>query len=204
MKANELNKLEKDEKFKKKYLPKYFWLKNAAIYPPSIFLFFALFGFVYLLNYNMLLTYYAIPFVVIFLLATIWFKMTKRAVLKRIFEDSSAYLICLAKVVKEDDNWIYALFATDEKRHNKYFVQDLAKNVDEVFFDEETKSSIKQQARKIDKDLSPVSSSVYVKAFRKRDIAKNRESWKGEEVFPVFYIKGYGVLLIKQKDLIIS
>lgn len=203
MKANELNNLEKDAKFKKKYLPKYFWLKNAAIYPPSIFLFFALFGFVYLLNYDMLLTYYAIPFVVIFLLATVWFKMTKKAVFKKMFDDRSSYLICLSKVVKEDGDWVYALFTTDQKRHNKYFIQDLSKNINDSFFDEELKGKLRRQAQKLDADLSPISSDAYIKAFGKKEMSKSRESWRGEEVFPVFYINDRDILLIKQKDLIV-
>ncbi|MFR9165320.1 MAG: hypothetical protein ACLVKO_03455 [Dysgonomonas sp.] len=78
MKSDSLSKLEKNVSFKKKHLPKYFWLKNGSVYLPFLVLFFALFGLVYLLNYDMLLTVRAIPFALLFVIGAIWLKVAKR------------------------------------------------------------------------------------------------------------------------------
>jgi ABC-type bacteriocin/lantibiotic exporter with double-glycine peptidase domain len=68
---------------KRKKLPRCFWFRQAAIYPPALVLFFALFGLIYLLNSNMLLTVYAIPFLLVFLLGAVWLKTVKRYILKQ-------------------------------------------------------------------------------------------------------------------------
>jgi hypothetical protein len=70
------------QKEQKKML-RWFWFKQAAIYPPSFVLFFSLFGLIYLLNYNMLLSGYAIPFIILFLAGAVWLKMVKRYIEKQ-------------------------------------------------------------------------------------------------------------------------
>jgi hypothetical protein len=59
---------------------RWFWFKQPAIYPPSILLFFALFGLIYLLNYDKLITVYALPFFLLFAVGVIWLRMVKRYV----------------------------------------------------------------------------------------------------------------------------
>jgi len=205
MKTDVLNKLEKDSKLKKKYLPKYFWLKNMAIYPPCIFLFFALFGLIYLLNYDMLLTYHAIPFAVLFALATIWLKTTRRYVLKKLFEKPDSYLICLAKNVKEQSGWIYVIFTTGSKRHNKYYIQNLAKELESSDILEtdgdNLKESAKRKAEKLSSEFFDSSDEVYIKAFKKDDMTKSGYSYNTSEVIPVFFIENGDILLIKSKDV---
>lgn len=196
MKADSLKNIEKDNKAKKKYLPPYFWIRNVAIYPPVIFLFFALFGLVYLLNHDMLMSYYAIPFVLIFLLATIWLKRTRQILLKNLIQNKDTYKACLAKTVEEKDGWIYAVFTTDEKRHNRYFIENLGKNINPLLLNAEIWEESKKQAYKLPSDISPVSDNAFFKAFRKKEMAG-----RGVETFPVFYINERNILLIKPKDL---
>jgi len=201
MKTDRLKNIEKNFKIKKKYLPPNNWFKMTAIYPPAIFIFFALFGLVYLLNHDMLLSYYAIPFVVIFLLATIWLKRTRQILLNNLLEGKDAYLACLAKPVREEGGWIYAVFTTDEKRHNKYFIEDLAKKISLDSFDVEVLEQTKKKVYRLPAVISPVSESAYMKAFRKKDITKWIATWRENEIFPVFYINEQNIMLIKPKDL---
>jgi hypothetical protein len=58
--------------------PLWFWFKQPAIYPPSILLFFALFGLIYLLSYDKLLTLYALPFFLLFAVGIFWLRAVKR------------------------------------------------------------------------------------------------------------------------------
>lgn len=206
MKGVDLKKIENNTKIKKKYLPKHFWLKSGGIYPPSIFLFFALFGLVYLLNYDLLLTFYAIPFVVLFLLATIWLKTTKKYILNKLFAEEGTYLVCLSAVVKEDDKLITSVFTTNSTRHNKYFARDLAKQIQESnIIDSDLftnrKGIEKNKAVLVVDENNLLPSNVYIVHLNKAEILKARAGWSSDEVFPLFYVQNNQVLLINHKDM---
>ncbi|GAB6013096.1 hypothetical protein [Viscerimonas tarda] len=81
MTSKKIRKQEKDNQSRKMKLPRYFWFRQFAIYPPSLALFAALFGLIYLLNYDMLVSVYAIPFVLTLILSAIWLKMAKKYIL---------------------------------------------------------------------------------------------------------------------------
>lgn len=206
MKGTNLKKTENDNKIKKRYLPKFFWLKNGAIYPPSIFLFFSLFGLVYLLNYDLLLTFYAIPFVVLFFLATIWLKTTKKYTLNKLLADEDAYLVCLSAAVKEEGKVVTSVFTTGSTRHNKYFVRDLAKQIQDshlldtdLFTDIKGKEKNKPVLVVDENNLLPP--NVYIVHLNKTEIVKARAGWSFDEVFPLFYLDQNQVALINLKDL---
>lgn len=190
MKAEDLKKIEKDSRFKKKYVSIAFWLKNAAIYPPSLFLFFSLFGLLYLLNYDLLITYYAIPFVLLFLLATIWFKSSRRYILHRLFEKEGTYLVCLAKIVKEQDDKVSLLITTGDKRHNKYYMQNIEQNIENLGFSDCLKEI----------DTANLPESFHVKSFKKADVLKLKYSCNVDDIVPLLYINNNNIVLIKRKD----
>lgn len=126
MKANDLRRLETDNKFKKKHLPKLFWLTQAGIYPPASVIFIALMGLVYLLNSDMLISYYAIPFAILLLLGAIWLKATKKYVLKALFAKEDSFLVCVGSEVVKNEKFSYFVFSTSDKRHNQYQADNVA------------------------------------------------------------------------------
>ena len=206
MKDNNFSELEKNSKLKKKYLPHYFWLKTAAIYPPSCFLFLGLFGLLYLLNHDMLFTYYTIPFVVIFFLGTVWFKATKKQVLKTLLEKDDSYLVSLAKVINTENNWVYIIFTTGTKRHNKHFIQSSDKILkDDNFADSpqfaEMKQKVKTKAEVITIEGQNSSDEIYLMALSKKTVVKKNAKWQESEILPIFYIDERNILTIKAKDI---
>lgn len=196
MKTEVLSKLESDFRLKKKYLPKFFWAKNAAIYPPSIFIFFSLFGLLYLLSYDMLMTYYAIPFVLLFLLATIWLKNTKRYVLRKLFEQKNLFVICLGRIVKNQENKVFVLLTNGGKRHNKYFLQHLEKEVD-------LEGLVGDEVLEVEDIASSEDSVTYIKYLKKANVLKSGYVCNAGEFIPMFYVGDGNFVLIKRKDTLV-
>jgi len=204
MKPNDLAKLEEDNRFKKKYLPKNFWLKVSAIYPPAGVLFIALFGLIYLLNYDMLISVYAVPFVVLLLLGAIWLKAVRRYILQKLFEKENTFLVCVGEIAEEKDGWLYAVFTTSSRRHDERSVENMVKilnknieNISGYFasFGNPKKETIALPAGDVR------SENVYVRAFTKGDADKAYIGWRNENILPLLYIDDKKLLIIKGKDL---
>lgn len=207
MKENKsLSTLETDIKFKKKYLPKYFWFRNPGIFPPSSLIFLSLLGLVYLLNSDMLVSYYAIPFVAILLLGAIWLKMAKKLILKRLYESPDSYKICLAKPISEDNNTAYLIFSKDTKRHNKHFIQSIQKDMEKNGFTEsDIFSTIKQKSEKeaqtISEEFTSGWDNIYIIGMKKSDLNKSDVLWKTEGFTFLLYINDKEILPVKRKDI---
>lgn len=174
MKANDLRKLETDNKFKKKHLPKLFWLTQAGIYPPASVIFIALIGLVYLLNSDMLISYYAIPFAVLLLLGAIWLKATKKYVLKALFAKEDSFLVCISSEVDKDDKFSYLVFSTSDKRHNQYQVDNIVASLkDETLISGSDLSKMKAESKGkavlLPENISS-NQQFYLKAFKTSSI----------------------------------
>lgn len=201
-----LSNLEADAKFKKKYLPKYFWFRNPGIFPPSSLIFLALLGLVYLLNSDMLISLYAIPFAVILLLGAIWLKTTKKIILNRLYETPDSYKICISKPISKDNDTIFLIFSKDSKRHNKHFIQSAQKDmVKNGFVESDMFSTMKQ---KIGTEAQPVSDeytggwdNIFITCMKKSDLNKSDALWKTEGFTFLLYINDKEILPVKRKDL---
>lgn len=200
MKTDKLSVLEKDKKFKKSHLPKNFWLKTPAIYPPACLLFLALLGLLYLLNIDLLISYYAIPFAILFILGTIWLKAMRKAVLKTVFNKENSYLICLAEVLEEKDGWVSMIFTTSTKRHNKYYIKTVAKDIKEEGFAYSI-GDFKHKAQQLETDDSIKDEKVYLTAFKKSEMKKQQTFIQEADIVPVLFIDAKNVLLLKPKDI---
>ncbi len=128
MDSNDIKRLENNTKLKKKIFNKNIW-KNYAIIPPAIVLFTGILGVVYLLNIDKLLTWYAIPFLVIFALGTIWLKSTRRYIINKKISDNKEFFICLSIPLIKKDNKTIMLFSTGKNRNNKYYLEKEKKDI---------------------------------------------------------------------------
>ncbi len=205
MKTTTLDKLEKDSNFKKKYVSRFFWFTQAAIYPPSLIIFGGLFGLVYLLNYDLLLTYYAIPFLILLVLGSIWLKSVKRYILKNLFSENDSFLIAWTKAAYEEENIFWCVFTTSNRRHDKYFPETLRKELvkDDFFVSEEfseNKNEAKTKAVSLSEEITGYK-DIYICAFKKFDILKNNALWNPDSNFHILFIGPEDVQIIKKKDI---
>lgn len=198
MKPVDCVKLENDKKFKKKYLVRTAWWKNLAVVAPSLILFLGLFGLLYLTKYDMLLSYYSIPFVIVFLFGTIWLKSVKRYVQNKKMEDVDAFKVCFAKSVKKDKRYTYFIFTKGQKRHNEYFIKELSRIVD---VDKQTINCKKKAVSlNLPDDLSE--EACFIIAYPTLDIKKQNVNWDENCILPILYIDNENVFIIKGKDIL--
>jgi len=128
MNNDKINKLEKSDKLKKKVFGKNIW-KNYAILPPSLLLFIGIFGLIYLLNLDMLISLYSIPFVILFILGTIWFKATKKYLTNKKISESQLFVVCLAIPLIKEGKKTILVFSTGKNRNNKYYLEKEKKDL---------------------------------------------------------------------------
>lgn len=121
MNADKIRRLEKNEKFRSKFYAKEVW-KNYAIVPPSGVLFIALFGFLYLFNVDRLISLYAIPFIVLLLLGTIWLKATRKYIINQKLSEEKPFVICLSIPLMTKDGKTIMMFSAGNNRLNKYYL----------------------------------------------------------------------------------
>lgn len=200
MKANEYSKLEKDYDFKKIYLNKTLWWKNILMVAPICFLFAGLVGIIYLFNSNMLVSLYTIPYLILFVVGTIWLKTIKKHIQKAIMAREGAFHICLAASIGDKGDYTYAIFVNDTHRYDKYHITNLAKEVSLHNLLEKYDISFKKKAILIQDEEN--NESFYIRAYPKKEIAKKNAGWSiSEGYFPVLYINDIDVPIIKRKDL---
>ncbi|NDW18180.1 hypothetical protein D0T53_04510 [Dysgonomonas sp. 216] len=190
MRASDLSKLEKDPKFRKASIPKMFWFKKPAIYPPSALLFVALLGLLYLLNIDSLITLQAIPFVVLLLLGAIWLKATKKHFQTSMFKKDGTFKLCLAQIFDEKDKNYYMVSTLSDKRHDKHFISDLGK-----------KASIESPEITHSESGHNTENSVFIKAIKKTDILKLYPNKKIGDFIVLNYLDKQNVILVKPKYL---
>lgn len=198
MTANNLIKLESNIAFKKDYLNKTGWWKNARIIPPFIFLFLGLFGLIYLMKVNMLISLYAIPFVLVFAIATIWLKTIKKYIVTTQTSAPGSYIVCMAKAVEADDKYAYVVFMADAKRHYEHNITKFAK---ELLLS--LQPDIKQQATKKVVRLHDETSGAdfNLKALKLKDIYKEHKGWDENQCIPVIFIDLEHTYVVKKKYL---
>ncbi len=205
MKPNSLDTIEKNVKFKKKYFPKQLWIKTPSLYLPVFFLFLALAGLVYLLNFDVLFTFRAIPFIILFFIATLWFKSLKKHIQNKYFNNPESFTVCTATILDEDNDYVYLVFTNQEKRHNKYFIEAEAKNLEqEGLLTSDPYKIMKGASKSKTQNLNELIKSqdtFYLKAFKRIPFFSDSAFLTPDKTILVLYINDGNTLLIKQKDI---
>lgn len=128
MNADKIQRIEKDKKVRRKFYSKDVW-RNYAIVPPSGVLFVALFGFLYLFNMDLLLSWHAIPFAILLILGTIWLKATRKYIINQKMSGDTSFVICLSIPLTKRDGKTIRIFSVGNNRHNKYYLEKEKKEV---------------------------------------------------------------------------
>lgn len=200
MKPNDYAALEKDYDFKKSYLNQTLWWKNLAMLPPVLILFVGLAGLLYLFQYEKLFSLYAIPYIVLFAIGTIWLKAMKKYLQKATMALPGAFHVCLAATIGEKDDVLYAVFVNNTRRYDKYYITNLAQSLSLHEILSEYKEPFRKKAVLIhDKESD---TDIYVRAYVRKDVVKQNAGWSLDDgYFPVLFIDEKNVPVIKRKDL---
>lgn len=200
MKPQDYAKLESSYNFKRRYLNKTTWWKNILLIAPICFLFVGLAGVIYLLKNDMLVSLYVIPYLIFFVVGTIWLKAIKRHIQKAKMAEPNAFRVCLAKPIQENENLVFSIFVNDTHRHNKYYIKNLADKIDLKAIIETNKDLSKTGTRLINDSENEL--EYYLNVSTRKDIAKQNANWYNDDTFPVLYIDNTYTFVIKTKDLI--
>ncbi len=200
MKPNDCAALEKDYNFKKSYLNKTLWWKNLSMLPPVLIMFIGLAGLLYLFQYDKLYSLYAIPYVLLFAIGTIWLKAMKRYLQKAAMAVPGAFHVCLAATIGEKKDVLYAIFVNNTRRYDKHYITNLAQNISLHEILSENKEPFLKKAVLIhDKESD---TDIYMRAYKKKNVVKQNAGWSLDEgYFPVLFIDEKNVPVIKRKDL---
>ncbi|QIK53469.1 hypothetical protein G7051_03535 [Dysgonomonas sp. HDW5B] len=128
MNTDKIQRLERNEKFRRKFYAKGVW-RNYAIVPPSGILFVALFGFLYLFNVDHLMSLYAIPFIILLLLGTIWLKATRKYIINQKISGKQPFAICLSIPLMKKNGKTIMMFSAGSNRLNKYYLEKEKKEI---------------------------------------------------------------------------
>lgn len=200
MKTNDYAKLEKDYDFKRSYLNKTLWWKSILMVAPICFLFAGLVGILYLFNSDLLVSFYTIPYLILFVIGTIWLKAMKKHIQKAAMAKEGAFHVCLAASVGDKDGYTYAIFVNNTRRYDKYYITNLAKGISLHDILAKNNAPFKKEAIMIHDEESDT--DMYMRAYQKKEIAKKNIGWSTDEgYFPVLYINDKDVPVIKRKDL---
>lgn len=197
MKPTDYVRLENDKQFKKIYLKKTLWWCNFLFIAPTLILFLGLVGLIYIFNVNMLVSFYTIPFLVVFVFGTIWLKAVKKHIQKTALEAEGSYLVCASAILNQTEKFIQVIFETGEKRHNEYYIQGVANNLQSGNLD--PKESLKKCVEITDK-LSD--KNFIVKTFYRKEAQKQNANIENKNTFPVLYINNKYVFIIKNKFIL--
>lgn len=200
MKPQDYAKLEKNYNFKRRYLNKTLWWKNILLIAPIGFLFIGLAGVIYLLKNDLLASLYVIPYLILFVIGTIWLKAIKRHIQKAKMAEPNAFRVCLAKPVMEDDKLVFSVFVNDTHRHNNYYIKNLADkiNIDALL---ETDNNLSKIGTYLINDPEN-EIEYYLNVSAAKEITKMNAKWNNDNMFPVLYIDDKYTFIVKAKDLV--
>lgn len=201
MKASDFVKLEKDYLFKKDYLNKTPWWKSVLLVPPTLFLFAGLVGILYLFNYDMLVSWYIIPYLLLFVIGTIWLKAIKKHIQKTKIDTSGSFLVCVGKEIEERGGDVYIAFVTDSRRHNLHYLNTPVKEISlDDILEKYDPSILKKKSVLIGGEEE--GTSMYVRAFSNSKVKKANAKWQEEGYLPILFIDERYTFIIKRKDIL--
>lgn len=199
MKPSQYKELENDKSFKRYYLNKTLWWINYLFVAPALLLFIGLAGIMHMGYSDRLWNWYAIPYIAVFLIGTIWLKAIKKHVQGKILEDRDIYLVCAAQAVFDTDGRYYFIFSKDSKRHNEVLINKLAEGLSkESFADSEIQLAKKQM---VEISTSEEDTQIYLRGISVNKVNKtNRKNIK-EGITPLLYITPKEIFVVRNKDL---
>ncbi|MFV0467382.1 MAG: hypothetical protein ACK5MK_00480 [Dysgonomonas sp.] len=187
MKSSKLAELEKDRKFKRLNFPLSYLYLNVLILAPVLVLFIGLLGILYLTKNDLLLSWYSIFYIVCFVLGTIWLKSISEIVIKKSINNPDAYLATWAAPIGEIGNKVYLIFTTGNKRHDKFYIENIRKKLSDDDCTELCSKANKKHAVSLTEQLM-TDDDVLLTIQTKAIIKRRNPNWKSDESLPILYV----------------
>jgi hypothetical protein len=183
----ELAELEKDKSFIRSQIPFSLKWKSWLYVGPVLLLFMSIFSVLYLLEEGKLATWYVVPYIVVFVVATIWFKAVRKHLLTKFLNAPGSIITAFAKPVLVDKYKVYALFSTGTNRHNASFIEHQASLVSSAYADliPQLKPG---QAVQLFTDNDNSSDCLYLSCHRNFTVRKNNIGWDEKDLFALLLI----------------
>ncbi len=185
--GSRLAELEKDKSYKRRQIPfSYQWMSWLYV-GPILLLFMSLFSILYLLKGHNLVNWYVIPYLIVFVVATIWLKAVRKYINDKLLNNPEAFITAFAKPVLTDKYKVYSLFSAGANRHNPTYIEHQASQVSSSYADliPQMKPG---QALPLFADDENNSDDLYLCCLRKFSVRKNNIGWNEQDSFPVLLI----------------
>lgn len=179
--------LEKNKSFKIQHIPFSKKWKSWLYVGPVLILFMSLFSMIYLLKINMLSSWYVIPYIVVFVVATLWFRAVRTFIYKEMIESPDFFLTAIAKPVLTDEFKVYALFSVGVNRQNQKYIEHQAANVSSSYADLITQMKPNEALPLLD-ECKNGEDCLYLCCFRKFIVKNKNASWGETDSFPILLI----------------
>lgn len=199
MKSTILSDLEKDRKFKRNNFPSSLFYTNFLFIAPSLLIFCGLAGALYLFKINQLISLIVIPYIVLFVIGTIWLKSIRLHIVRSKIDNEDSFLTCWAIPVQEEKNISYFLFTTNNKRHDKYYIENLKKKI-KIDFEEYIQNIKKGQSIFLSSD-SITEEKVYLGALDNSIIKRKNPNRSEGENLPILFIDEKHIDVIQGRHL---
>lgn len=197
MNISKYSKLETDIKFKSRFVPISIWKKNFIyILSPIILLLFSIFSIIYIFEAGRLASLMTIPYLLIFFVAVVFLRLAKNYVMKKEVTQEGKYLVCLAKIIKEDEKNMYLIFTNGEKRHDKYFIEKCFKQLDSSSFPELSLKDVPYSIK-----LPEIGEPLFLKVFRRKSVIEKNLHKDINEILHLEYIDNKHIRLISSKTM---
>lgn len=200
MRPSDCVKFENSKKIKRGYLSGVNWWKSFLIVAPTCILFTGLIGILYLTNAGKLISWYLIPYILLFIFGTILLKKIKRHLIDKALTKDGDFLVCMASPIEENEGHITFIYTNGEKRHNTHFIKKLVEELpDDFFSDTDRKTSKRKQLEKYNNDYN---CSIFIRTLFHNNIARRNPDWKDHDSFPVLYVNNKKVAIITKRDIL--
>lgn len=199
MKPSEYKKLEDNKPFKRYYMNKTLWWKNFLIIAPASLLFIGLAGIMHMSYNDRLWTLYAVPYIVVFALGTIWLKGIKKYIQDKLLSKQDMYLACASRSLGNYKGRYYFIFSKDNKRHNEVLINQLADELSLDSFSDEQLSQAKKAAIEI--ETSEKETQMYLRGLTVGYVEKANKQSISVGITPLLYVSLKDVFVIRDKDL---
>lgn len=185
--GKELVELEKDRAFKRTHISFWSKCKSWLYVAPVLLLLMSIFCILFLLKGDRLVSWYAAPYVLIFVVATIWFKAVRKTLTNRIVSNPDFFIVAFAKPVLTDKFMVYALFSTGANRHNANYIEHQASIVSNSYADLIPRLKPKQALPLVTGEQENTD-CLYLCCLRKFTVRSNNIAWDEKEVFPLMLV----------------
>ncbi len=188
--SKQLADFEQDNTVKRWYIPFSHKWKSWLYVAPAILLFMSIFSMLYLLKIERLLSWYTVPYFVLFVVATIWFKAVRKHLTDNLLKRKDMFQTAFAYPLLVQGGKVFALASTGQNRHNASFVKHQAALTEITEADVAKMKVGRFYPQDTDNQLG-------ILCIRKFSIRRWNARWTEKDLFPVMLVEARWARVIR-------